>query len=271
MSAKSLAILAIPRTGTNYLCDLIDKFQDIESLYEIFHKDAVYLGNHEEFQSKVIQQIEEQHHLKISDFRDPSFVQFVSDRSQEFLDILAQSTECKYLSYKIFANHLSRQKLQDLIINNPAITKIIVKRNLLDVYLSARIAQKTNQWSDGDTSQFKLEFDDRDFLKWFTNQSKYYDFLENALVASGQPVNILQYETIHAHQTNQEKFQYLFDFLRAIGVELDANNLVDLSDKNLDRNVRKKQDKRKMTFDKISNPNILVDTLKSHQLEFLLA
>ena len=271
MTSKSLAILAIPRTGTNYLCDLIDKFKDIETSYEIFHKDAVYLGNNNQFRQNVIRQIESQYNLSIQNFRDANLVKFVSDRPQEFLNIIAQSTDCKYFSYKIFANHLSRQKLRDLIISDRSITKIIVKRNLLDVYLSARIAQKTNQWSDGDTSQFKLKFDDRDFLKWFTNQTKYYDFLESELVKSGQPVNILQYETIHSYQTNEEKFQYLFDFFRTIGVELNHSNVTELSWGDLNKNIRKKQDKRKLTFDKISNPNMLVNTLKSHQLEFLLA
>ena len=271
MTANHVAILAIPRTGTNYLCDLISKFNEIDSLYEIFHKDAVYLGNNEQLRQDVIEHINQEYSLTIEDFRSAAFVNFVSHNPQVLLDIIAQKSEQKYVSFKIFSNHLQREKLRNLIIKNQQITKIIVKRNLLDVYLSKRIAQQTNQWGKSDTSRFKLEFDDNDFMKWFTNQNKYYGFIESELANNNQKINILQYETIHAHQNNQEKFKYLFDFFQSAGLQLDRNNLLNLSQKDLDQNVRKKQDKRKSTLEKLSNPNTLIDALKSYELEFLLA
>lgn len=266
-----VAILAIPRTGTNYLCDLISKFNEIDSLYEIFHKDAVYLGNNGQLRQNIIEHINREHNSAIGNFRDAAFIEFVSNYTQAFLDIIAEESKKKYVSFKIFSNHLKREKLRDLIIKNQEITKIIVKRNLLDVYLSGKIAQQTNQWGKTDTSKFKLEFDDNDFMKWFTNQNKYYDFIETELIKSGQEIKILQYETIHSHENNQEKFQYLFDFFSSAGLQLDPSNLSNLAHKDLDRNVRKKQDKRNSTLDKLSNPNTLVNALKDYELEFLLA
>ena len=268
---EHIAILAIPRTGTNYLCDLISKFNEIDSLYEIFHKDAVYLGNNEQLRQDIIKHINREHNLAIDNFRDAAFVDFVSNNARIFLDIIAAESQKRYVSFKIFSNHLKREKLRDLIIKNSQITKIIVKRNLLDVYLSAKIAQQTNKWGKTDTSKFKLEFDDNDFMKWFTNQNKYYDFIESELTKSGQEIKILQYETIHDRENNQEKFQYLFDFFQSAGLQLDRSNLTNLTQKDLDRNVRKKQDKRNSTLEKLSNPNSLVDALKNYELEFLLA
>ena len=266
-----IAILAIPRTGTNYLGDLISKFNEIDSLYEIFHKDAVYLGNNGQLRENIIEHINREHNLAIDSFRDATFVDFVSNNSQAFLDIIARESQKKYVSFKIFSSHLKREKLRNLVIQNRQITKIIVKRNLLDVYLSGKIAQQTNQWGKADTSKFKLEFDDNDFMKWFTNQNKYYDFIETELTKSGQKINILQYETIHSHENNREKFQYLFDFFESAGLQLDRSNLLNIAEKDLDRNVRKKQDKRNSTLDKLSNPNTLVNALKDYELEFLLA
>lgn len=270
MTAQHVAILAIPRTGTNYLCDLISKFDEIDSLYEIFHKDAVYLGNNEKLRINIIEHLNKKYDLKIKDFRSTAFINFVSQNPQALLDIIAQKSNQKYTSFKIFSSHLPRQKLSKLIIKNSQITKIIVKRNLLDVYLSNRIAQQTNKWGKTDTSKFKLEFDDDDFMKWFTNQNKYYSFIESELTNSQQPINILQYETIHSFQNNQEKFQYLFDFFQSIGLQLDRKNLFGLAQKELDKNIRKKQDRRKSTLEKLSNPNTLIDALKNYELEFLL-
>ena len=267
---KHIAILAIPRTGTNYLGDLISKFDEVDSLYEIFHKKAVYLGKNQKLNRDIIQHINQRYNLSIDHISSAAFINFTHEKPQTFLDIIAQKSNKKYTSLKVFPNHLTREQIHDIIIKDKQITKIIVKRNLLDAYLSNKIL-KVNQEGKIDTSGFKLEFDDDDFLKWLTFQNQYYDFLETELTKSGQKVSILQYETIHDRENNQEKFEYLFNFLQSAGIDLHRNNLTKMSQKDLDQKVRKKQDKRDSRLEKLSNPNALIDTLKSHELESLLA
>jgi hypothetical protein len=265
-----IAILAIPRTGTNYLGDVISKLNEIDSLYEIFHKKSVYLGKNQQLNQEIINHINQRYNLSIDNIRSADFINFAHEKPQTFLDIIAQKSNNKYTSFKIFPNHLTREETRDIIIEDRQITKIIVKRNLLDAYLSNRIL-KVNQQGKIDTSEFKLEFDDNDFIEWLTFQNQYYNFLETELTKSGQEIRILQYETIHSHESNREKFQYILEFLQSVGLELNRNNLSNMTQKDLEKNVRKKQDKRNGRLEKLSNPNVLIDTLKSHQLESLLA
>lgn len=267
MTAKFIAILANPRTGTNYLCDLIDRFDEVDSLYEIYSKDAVYIGKNKHLRRDIIDYINREYNLKINGCSDPSFVDFASRNPQTLLEIIAKKSKCQYVSFKVFNYHLSREKWKKLILQNKQIIKIIVKRNLLDAYVSERIAFDINRWTMSDTSKVRIEFDENHFVKWLSIQNKYYNFLETELAKSNQIINKLKYETLHSYQNNKEKFQYLFNFFRSLGLDIDLNNL---SNKNLSEKLREKQDKRRSILEKVSNPEVLLDTLKNNDLEFLL-
>ena len=141
---------------------------------------------------------------------------------------------------------------------------------MLDVYFSTQFATLTKKWDRKETTDLKLDFNPSNFLKWFSFQREYYSFIENKLKESGQKVEVLNYEKIHSLPTNQEKFIFLFNFLRASGLQLSQDNLFNNSQAELDKNIRTKQDRRNNQLDKVSNPQVLVNTLEQNNLEFLL-
>ena len=267
--ANLVAILAIPRTGTNFIGDLINKFNEIDSLYEIFHKKSVYLGNNQQLNRDIINHINQKYGLSIENTRSEEFINFTHTHPHDFLNTIEAKSSNKYASFKIFPNHLTRETMRDVVIKNHNIIKIVVKRNLLDAYLSRKISQQ-NKKGKHDTSEFKLDFDDGDFLDWFAFQNDYYDFIETELRNSGQDVKVVQYEEIHNHQNNRDKIQYLFDFFQSAGLQLDRNNLSEILQKDLEDRVREKQDPRNSRLEKLSNPKSLIDTLASKELDYLL-
>ena len=269
MKPQFIAILSMPRNGTNYLCDLVGKFQEIDSLYEIYHNQAVYLNNGS-LTNKILKHIERTYRLQFDSQKDPKFIDFVAKDPQKLIDALAVCSQKKYVSFKIFPNHLSQENLREIIIKNQQIKKVIVKRNLLDVYFSVQFARLIQRWDRKDTSDLKLEFNPSNFLDWFDVYRKYYDFIETELKNNNQEVNILEYERIHGLNDNQEKFIFLFNFLRATGLKLSQDNLFNNSPEELNKNIRNKQDKRKNKLEKVSNPKVLLNTLKRNQLESLL-
>jgi hypothetical protein len=259
----------MPRNGTNYLCDLIGKFQEIDSLYEIYHNQAVYLNN-KQLSNDVIQHLKQVYKLNIQNNSDPQLIDFISKSPDLFLDILSSYSKNKYLSFKVFPNHLSQENLRDVIIKNNRIKKIIVKRNLLDVYFSVQFARLTQRWDQKDTSGLKVDFNPHNFLKWYTSHTEYYNFIERELKASHQEAIALDYEKIHTLNNNQEKFEFLFNFLRSVDLDLNPENLFNNSQVDLNKNIRKKQDRRVNQLEKVSNPQVLLNTLQQNQLESLL-
>ena len=269
MESKLIAILSMPRNGTNYLCDLIRKFQEVDSLYEIYHNKSSYINNLS-LANKVIRDINQKYQLKIEKQSDRQLIDFINRHPQAILNLLAKHSNKKYVSFKIFPNHLSSENLKQVIIRDRNIKKIIVKRNLLDVYFSSQIAQLTKRWDRKDTSDLKLDFNPGSFLKCLESYRSYYNLIETELKNSQQEVLILNYEKIHNFNTNQEKFIFLFNFFRSVGIQLDQSNLFNYSAEELNKNIRKKQDKRSDRLEKVTNPQLLLNTLKQNQLESLL-
>ncbi|WP_229640295.1 hypothetical protein [Waterburya agarophytonicola] len=259
----------MPRNGTNYLCDLIGQFQEIDSFYEIFHDRSSYL-NHELLSKNIIGHINNLYKLQIENSSDPKLIGFIAQNPALFLDIISSYSTNKYINFKVFPNHLSQDNLRDIIIKNNRIQKIVVKRNLLDVYFSVQFARLTQRWDRKDTSGLKVDFNPNNFLQWFSFHHEYYDFIERELKANNQKAIALDYEKIHSLNNNQEKFAFMFDFLRSAGLVLDRENLLHQSPEQLNQNVRQKQDKRVNRLEKVSNPRILLKTLEQHQLESLL-
>lgn len=269
METRFLAILSMPRNGTNYLCDLLGKFQEIESLYEIYHNKSVYI-NKRHIADKVIQHLNQTYQLQISDQKDPNLVKFVAENPQEILDLIDRYSKKKYVSFKIFPNHLSQADLKQTILQNKKIQKVIVKRNLLDVYFSSQFAKSIQSWDRKDTTQLKLDFNPNSFLKWLFFQKDYYSFIENELKQTNQEIKVLEYEKIHSLDNNQEKFIHLFNFLQSTGLKLSQDNLFNNSQEDLNKNIRTKQDRRTNRLDKVANPQVLVNTLEQNNLESLL-
>ncbi|MGD1919446.1 MAG: hypothetical protein ACFCAD_11480 [Pleurocapsa sp.] len=267
MATEFISILAIPRTGTNYLCGLLGRFSEIDSLYEIYHNQAVYLGN-QQLAQKIIEHVNRKYQLKIKNHKDLRFINFVNHNPQEIIKIIRLYSTSKYISFKIFPNHLSKQDLSNVIIQNKQIKKIVIQRNLLDVYFSLNFAKMTASWSDQDTSNLRLDFNPDHFLSWYTCHQKYYQFIEEESKNHHCKISILKYETIHRCQTNRDKFIFMFDFLRSIGLQIAESNLSTAQQKL--SNLRVKQDKRLNIIDKVNNPDLLTTTLQNNKLEFLL-
>ncbi len=269
METRFLAILSMPRNGTNYLGDLLGKFKEIESLYEIYHNKSVYI-NKRHITDKVIAYLNKTYQLQISNQNDPQLVKFVAENPQEILDLIDRYSNKKYVSFKIFPNHLSKENLKETIIKNKKIQKVIVKRNLLDVYFSSQFANSIKSWDRQDTTQLKLDFNPNKFLKWLFFQEDYYSFIEEELKQSNQEVKILEYEKIHSLDNNQEKFIFLYNFLHSAGLKLSQDNLFNNSQADLNKNIRTKQDRRTNRLEKVANPQVLVNTLEKNNLESLL-
>ena len=269
METRFIAILSMPRNGTNYLCDLIGKFQEIDSLYEIFHNQSSYLNNGL-LSKKIIQHINQLYKLSITDNSDPQFLDFISQNPGLYLDIISSHSKNKYISFKVFPNHLSQKSLQEIIIKNNRIKKIIVKRNLLDVYFSVQFARLTQSWGKQDTSELKVKFNPQNFLSWFNFHQAYYEFIEQELKHNNQDYILLDYEKIHSLNNNQDKFIFLFHLLTNAGLNLNQTNLLNQSQQELNSNIRKKQDRRSNRLEKVHNPQALLHTLKQNKLESLL-
>lgn len=262
----SVVWISLPRTGTNYLCKLLQNHHRIESHYEIFHKHNFYAKV--ENRTKIVNFINKQYSKKFSNYQDPNLIRWIHENPHSLLETLKKNSLKKYFSFKIFPGQLNQNLVTKTIINDNSIKKILVKRNLLDVYVSRGIAMNLKKWGHVDTSKMKLEIDFDDFFKWYNWANRWYQLFEDGLTCTGQNFSVITYRGLHSQKSDKDRFIYLINFLRTVGINLELQEVVD----NMQTSMPyKKQDLRSNISDKIFNYQEFEKKIGDADLNYLFA
>lgn len=261
---KLFVILAYRRTGSNYLMKVLDSFSDIEFFGEVYHWDTVWMPISRKKQ--YVKWLANQHNinLKVGDkpHEDRELVEFNHAKPDYFLKFFDSSSKSKFAGFKLFPEHLHWHKLKEHILSNKSVSKIILERNLLDVYISDKILQQTQKSQEYNTSDIKLNIDCLDFKHWYFSTKAYYSRIELFLKNDNQKYFKLFYEDIHSKNNDEEKTQYIHSWLVERGFEVAHNQ------KNGD--YTKKQDKRSNSLQKVKNSSELADFLHLNNLHHLI-
>lgn len=259
---RIIAWIAIPRTGTNFLCSLLHHHPLITSYYEIFHPQKFYTGLHNNAEI-IIRHINQKYSVNFSDNEDIELIEWIHNEASKLINVLGDINSEKYVSFKLFPNHLKHQTIESAIINNKNIKKILVKRNLLAAYTSHEIALKTNKWNNFNTSEIRIFLSVEKFAKWVNWAEEWYRLFENNYSLGNKECFVINYEDIHAQKTNTDKLIYIDSFLRGIelepAIEYQLPNINHIS-------MTQKQDTRKNLEDKIINYQEFIKKAKDQGL-----
>ncbi len=255
---NAIVWIAIPRTGTNFLSALLKHHPRITSYYEIFHREKFYAGIHNrpEF---IIKSLNQKYHVNFSDVEDLDLINWINQHPQDLLETLIELNPQHLISFKLFPDQLQNDAIERVIIQNDRIAKILVKRNLLDAYISHEIARKVGFWDNYDTSNIFLTLSIEKFIHWAKWAEEWYGLFENNLSSEVIDYSTINYEEIHQHKNNTDKLAYLDNFFNKIGIEFPSQYaLPDL----ITINLQKKQDNRDCLADKITNYDEFIGELK---------
>lgn len=264
MNSTAFALIACRRTGSNYLMKIFDSFPEMEFFGEVYHRQTVWMPK--ERKKEYIEWLTATHNIKVKlsyePFEDKELVNLNHEHPKYFLDFLVSTTKFKYAGFKVFPEHLHWRKLKSTLLANREIPKIILKRNLLDVYISDRILKLTNCSQNQDTSSIKIDFDCLDFQAWYFDVRLFYSRVELFLKNSNQRYAELSYEEIHSYSNDVEKIEFLQSWLYENGIEVEHKPKV--------ANFIKKQDKRKQPLVKVKNAEEVEKYLIDNNLDYLI-
>lgn len=264
MKSKLFVILAYRRTGSNYLMKVLDSFSDIEFFGEVYHWDTVWMPTSRKLE--YVNWLKEQHNIGLNIGEKPGedreLVDFNHSQPDYFLKFFDHTSKSKYAGFKIFPEHLGWSKLEQSILSNKTITKILLTRNLLDVYISDKILKQTQKSQEYNTSTIKINIDCLDFKNWYYETQSYYSQIELFLKNDKQNCLKLSYENIHGHSDNIEKTNYIYSWLGEQGFEV--------VNQHKQSEYTKKQDKRSNSLQKIKNADELKSFLQKNHLQYLI-
>lgn len=255
-AVKTLVVVSLPRSGTNYFCATIGTIRNALSMGEIFSPTGVMgLSGKSFLESEFAAEIGAEGH------RTPGLIgTFRTDPLRSVARIkraMREAPNKSLLSFKVFPDQLTEEDLHALC-SSHADAAIILVRARLDCFVSLLIARKAGTFHSVDTSDIRVEVDPDAFLEWAREADAWLARQERMIRDTGLPLILLSYDidVNKATPLLQEKIYFLLRSLMLPAVFPKPRDKVHFS----------KQDDRSDVFDRISNAGDLRAALESRNL-----
>lgn len=244
---KHIFVLFYGRTGSTFIMQILKCCKQCKVLCgygEVFTSAKAIMKTYDA-QSKV--DVLEEKYQKWA-FQNPKqYLQFVDDSLQSCNDnYLFSKIQIAYILGK--NSKISEEKISqniEHILNFKDASFVIIKRDIIDSYISLQKSKLVGKMSMVDTTAYKIEVNSDDFMKYFTEvQSSYYR-IENLLKEMNKQFTILKYEDVIGAK---DSTQHIINKMKQIGLDLEADQ-----NKVKDERFVFKQDRSKKLQDKITN------------------
>jgi glycosyltransferase involved in cell wall biosynthesis/LPS sulfotransferase NodH len=235
-------IFSHPRSGSNYLCSLLDSHPEILCHFELFHPDKAYYSlavNDEEMHSYPLEK------------RDNNPGEFINK-------VFKSNMGRKAVGYKIFIWQSS--EAHDILLNDRTVLKIMLSRkNVVQAFVSMKIAEKTGVFTQPiyeprpQGPQVKVNINVNDLMIFDHDIRNYLSNIKKTLDDSGQRYLELYFEDLF----NQDIVDSIFSFL---GIVKGEHKLLSYTTKQNPKPLK----------EKVENLETLKQELKGSHLEIFL-
>lgn len=263
---KRFVIFNFPRSGSNFLCTMLNNHPDILCHQEIFNPQKIfYAKNFPSLYSDASKELETSY--KEDFFLGKAGLASKTERDlnpERFLaNIWQHNYEAQAVGFNLFPTHTPN--MAKSLIRDQEVKKILlIRKNKIRCYVSRAIARKTNKWSnfsDGspqkDNSNItQVYVNPQRLLSWSEKYNKYFNNLRQELIDLNQPFVEVTYEDLIGFANESIKIK----LLEFIGVSVQVEALKPLTQK---QNTHK-------TCDLVSNYDELKKQLSGSNLEAFL-
>ncbi len=177
-------ILAVPRTGSNLLCTLLNSHPQILCHHEVFNPQGVFTALDYRGQGLTVESLQQ---------RDEDPLGFL-DR------VWKTGTDDMCVGFKWTRGQ--NEEVLKSVLEDTGVKKIVLRRrNRIKTYVSERIAQETKQWEVYSRRELKMprpriHVDAEELLEHIASNQRFYARLSDVLSQSSQPHLEVEYETL---------------------------------------------------------------------------
>jgi LPS sulfotransferase NodH len=197
---RKFAVLTLPRTGSNYLCSLLNAHPEILCHHEVFNASGIFCS---------------------LDLRSRSAYYFgtLEERDRDPLGFLARLWDRSFGRPVVgvkFCRGQNRAAFEALL-RDPEVRKIVMRRrNRVKTYVSEMVAQLTGEWESYPGvrpagERLKIPVPAAGLCRYVEHNQVYYDDIFARLAASGQEHVTVDYEDLFA--TGPEVLERVLRFL----------------------------------------------------------
>jgi LPS sulfotransferase NodH len=234
---KTICILSYERAGTTWLCTALNTPQTW-CVFEIFSRNpALYYWNlltvlrqSDTIPKEMVdsyQKIFNPQNLFVDVLSFAKIKQNMLASNPFSVDLLKSFQQQAYgqhrnFCFKIFPEHFDDKIRFNDILNLSDYLIINYRNNILETFLSWKLAIKTGAWTsldktDTSLTNNKILWKESEYLCFYNKTKENIDFWKNN--TQDKPTIILQYEEIHSHVSDQEKALFVKSKLEELGLK----------------------------------------------------
>lgn len=234
---KTICILSYERAGTTWLCTALNTSQTW-CVFELFSRNpALYYWNFLTLLKKrgdispiIVETFQKIFHPQNLFVDVVSFNKIKKNMlsSKPFtMDLLESFKQEAYLQnknfcFKIFPEHFDDHIKFNDVINSSDYIVINYRNNILETFLSWKLALKTGAWTsldkkDESLQDAKIIWNENHYLLFYEKTKNIIDNWKN-LLKEKNPI-LFQYEEIHSHNSNEEKALFIKNKFENAGLE----------------------------------------------------
>lgn len=218
MTVSRFVVLAAPRTGSNWLCSMLDSHPEVLCHHELFNPAGIHAAL--SWRGGAVDAVDVGAVLGTQAERDRAPLDFVAR-------VWSRARGCRAVGFKL--NRGQNEAAFTAVLADRGVRKILLRRdNRLKTFVSERIAARTGLWesypdSPRSQEQVRIRVDLGELRRHIDENRAYYGSLTAEL--AGQDVLALRYEDLvadGAHASETGAWRPVFDFLGVGAAELKA-------------------------------------------------
>ncbi|MDR7126636.1 sulfotransferase [Pseudotabrizicola sp. 4114] len=185
LDRRLLVVLAGPRSGSNFLCSILDGAPGMLSLSEVFNpRDIFGLNNHPALHQRLLDRFGSEEKLHHAFRMTP---ELAADA------LMAETATARQVMIKVFPNQVHGAALRAILARHGAGAIFLVRRRL-DQFISLHKAMSQDLWHSAETTDLRPAIDTEQYLRWTAVMDEWIRQTARACQQLGLPVASLRYE-----------------------------------------------------------------------------
>ncbi len=182
---RLLVVLAGPRSGSNFLCDMLEGLPGLIGLSEVFNPRDIYgLNRHPVLRQRLLDWFGSADALSHAFRMTP----------ERAIDALMEvSQDSAWVLIKVCPNQIHGAALRSILARHAAGAVLLVRRRL-DQFISLGKAMASDQWHSAPTTDLRPQVEVEAFLRWTNMMDGWITRTAGACTAAGVPVVSLRYD-----------------------------------------------------------------------------
>jgi hypothetical protein len=209
LTARFVSILAVPRTGSSHLVNLLRRCPKLSVKGEIFNRNAAIPPRDAAALAR----------LFAGDGTDKAaVVDWCRSNPASTLETLFRQGGNRPVVFKLLVGHVSKDLIREQLLARDDVRYIVLRRRPIESFISVQKALIVSNFQQVDTTSVKPTLHVDRFVAWAVRVRRWYTWIDKETKLLNLPVASLSYERDIDGKTDDEALSHILHLLQELGL-----------------------------------------------------